>query len=89
MNTYEFTFLLGDEKEVKSMQTTLKAVEGKVVSEKAWGEKELSYPIGKANKAFYYTWIIQLDSAKVTDFKQKINFGEKCLRYLLINSEQE
>ncbi len=89
MNTYELTFMLADEKEVKAIQTAIKTLDGKVVSEKAWGERELAYSIGKSSKAFYYTWSIKLDSSKVSELKEKINFSEKCMRYLLITSDEE
>lgn len=71
------------------MQASIKSVDGKVVSEKSWGERELAYPIDKAVKAFYYTWIVKLDPAKISDFKEKINFGEKCMRYLIVSVDED
>jgi len=89
MKTYELTFLVGDEKESKIVKDTLKDVSGSIVSENAWGERTLSYPINKKDKAYFFTWMVKLAKDKVTDFKTKLNFSEHSVRYLLLNTNEE
>jgi ribosomal protein S6 len=88
MNTYEFTFILGDEKEVAEIKKALKAHSGKLVNEKAWGERAFAYPIDKQLKSNYYTWQIEIGKKDLTEFKKKLEYNEKLTRYLILMSEE-
>jgi len=84
---YDFTFLLGDEKETKTVKDLITAHAGKITKEEEWGKKELSYPIKKATSAFYYTYNLEMEEKKVTELKRKLDFDEKLLRYLLLKKK--
>lgn len=88
MNTYEFTFLVDDEAEVKNLKSVIDSYEGKIESEKNWGERELAFTIDKKNKAKYYTWRISLSPKDLFDFKKKLNFNDKLMRYLILKAEK-
>ncbi len=81
---YEFTFLVEDEKETQALTDILAEVKGKVNQEQKWGKRLLSYPIKKRTSAVYVTWHIDIDSKNLAEFKKKLNFNDKVLRFLLL-----
>lgn len=87
MNMYEFTFLVENENEQKSLADLLTSVKGKLKSEQKWGKRALSYPIKKRTSAHYSTWEIEMDPKNLAEFKKKLNFNESLLRYLLLKKE--
>lgn len=87
MSQYDFVFLLNDEEEVKNIKEMVKSASGKLLEEKNWGKKTLSYPIKKNTSANFYDWVLEIEAAAVADFKKKLNFNEKIIRYLLLKAE--
>lgn len=85
--TYELTFLLNEESELKNIKSLIAEFSGKVLEEEDWGKKTLTYPIKKVDVAHFYNWKIDLDEKNVSDYKKKLNFNEKLLRYLILKSE--
>ncbi len=81
---YEFTFLLPEEAEVKTIKDLADSLKIKIEKEESWGKKALAYPIKKNTGAFYFHWIIEMDIKNVNEFKKKLNFNEKLMRYLLL-----
>jgi len=84
MITYELTFLLNGDAELKNLKALISKQSGKVIKEDAWGEKTLSYPIKKLRSANFYNWTVELDQTKISDLKKELNFNENLLRYLLL-----
>jgi len=84
---YEFTFLLNEEDELKQIKTLITTLNGKVLTEENWGKKTLSYPIKKNSFANFYNWIIEMKTDQMKEFKKKLNFNDKLLRYLILISE--
>lgn len=87
MTRYEFVFLLNDEEEVKNIKDMVKSTSGKLLEEKNWGKKTLAYPIAKSSNASFYEWVLEMGTEAVADFKKKLNFNEKIIRYLLLKSD--
>lgn len=87
MSAYEFVFLLNAKEELKTLKEFITSLSGKVVEEKTLGKKNLTYPIKKQTSAEFYEWRIQLNKDKLNEFKKKIGFNEKLLRYLLLKVE--
>lgn len=87
MNMYEFTFLVDDSKALKTLETALNSFDGKKINEKAWGKKLLAFPINKNTSAEYYTWQIEMEPAKLKEFKTKLNYENIVMRYLLLNAD--
>jgi ribosomal protein S6 len=86
---YELTFLLNEESELKSIKSLLESLEGKIVNERSWGELPLAYSIKKQHQAKYFTWKIDIATNKILEFKRKLNFNEKLLRYLLLKVDEK
>ena len=86
---YELTFLLNEEAELKAIKSLLESLEGKIISEKNWGEMPLAYPIKKQREAKYFTWKVDIATSKISEFKRKLNFNEKLLRYLLLKVDEK
>lgn len=87
MALYELIFLLNEDEEVKKIKEFITSTSGKVIEEKTWGEKPLSYPIKKQKTAKFYEWRVDLKTDKLAELKKKLNFNEKVLRYLLLKKE--
>lgn len=84
---YEFTFLLPDVAEVKTIKEIITSSKGKIQKEETWGEKLLMYPIKKKEKAFYFHWLIDVAEDEMNEMKKKLNFNEKMVRYLLLKTD--
>lgn len=87
MSKYEFTFLLNEESELKGINNLVNSLSGKIIKEESWGEKLLSYPVKGHLKAQIYQWIIDLPPNKVKEFRTKLGFNNKIIRYLILNQE--
>lgn len=89
MSQYEITFLLNEDKELAILKELVASYKGKVLKEDDWGVKELSYPIKKITSAHFYNWQFEMKPLDVTNFKRKLNFNEKLIRYLILSVEEE
>lgn len=87
MNQYEFVFLLNEKEELKNLKSLITSVSGKVLEEKSLGKKTLAYPIKKQTAAEFYEWKLELSPSTLQEFKKKIGFNEKLLRYLLLKEQ--
>ena len=84
MASYELTILLNDDSELKTIKELIESLSGKIKKEDKWGEKTLAYPIKKQRTAHFFNWSFDMDKSKVTEFRKKLNFNDKILRFLLI-----
>lgn len=89
MTQYELTFLLNEEAELKNLKTLITSLAGTVTKEDKWGERELAYSIKKNTSAVFYNWQITIDEKRINEFKKKLNFTEKMIRYLLLKAGDE
>jgi len=85
MSKYDFTFLLNEEAELKTIKDLIASFKGKVVKEDNWGKKTLAFPIKKIKTASFYNWQIEMETALVKEFKKKLDYNEKLIRYLMLN----
>lgn len=85
--TYEFVFLLNEEEELKKIKEFVSSVSGELLKESSFGKKQLAYKIKKNSEAFMYGWELEMEPAKLKEFKKKLSFNEKILRYLLLKTE--
>lgn len=83
---YELTFLLNDKEELKNIKNLITTLKGKVEKEEDWGEKTLAYRIKNNNTAHFFNYIVSIEKDQVSEFKKRLNFNEKLLRYLLLIS---
>ncbi len=81
---YEFVFLLNEEEELKKIKELVSGVSGKLLKENSLGKKQLAYKIKKNSSANMYEWELEMEANKIGDFKKKLGFNEKILRYLLL-----
>ncbi|MFH1826820.1 MAG: 30S ribosomal protein S6 [bacterium] len=89
MNQYNFVFLLDEEKNEKDLKELISSVSGKVMEEKLYGKKNLAYEIKKNSQAYLFEWIIGLDKDKISEFKKKLEFKGKILRYVMFKSKEK
>lgn len=90
MNKYELMTMThgskGEETAKKLSQEVQKLITslgGKLNNSSFWGKRKLSYKIGQENEAYYDVMDFELDSAKITSFKSKLNLIDNLLRYLV------
>ncbi len=85
---YDLTFLVKEEKTATVVSEILKTSKGKILKENVWGEKTLSYPIKNQPRAYFFNYSFEMDKSALADFKKKLNFEEKILRFLLLGQEE-
>lgn len=84
---YDLIFLLNEESELINIKKIIEALSGKILEEESWGSKTLAYPVKKTKTACFYSWKLELDAKNMKELQKKLNFNEKLLRYLLLNTE--
>jgi ribosomal protein S6 len=89
MRKYELTIVLdaktspAKRKAVRQdIEKTITVFKGKLGTVLEWGEKELAYRIGKANKGFLIHFPLQLTPDAAKKFIEKIKTEDVILRYL-------
>ena len=87
MAKYEFTFLLNQEEELAKIKELIASLGGKIITEENWGKKNLSYKIKKNSSATFYHWIVEVASNQMKEFKKKLNFNDKLIRYLILRAK--
>ena len=87
MTKYDFTFLLNEEAELKTIKNLIISIKGKITKEDSWGKKTLSFPIKKMRIANFYNWQIEMETKVMKEFKKKLDYNEELIRYLILNSE--
>lgn len=86
-NQYNFVFLTNDQDQLARLKDIVTSMEGSVADEKKMGTKELAYPINKIESADFYEWVLSMPVAKMNEFKQKLGYEDKLIRYLLLTKE--
>jgi len=81
---YEITFLLNEEEELKNLSDLVTSLKGKIIKEEKWGKKTLAYAIKKTTSVDFYNWTIEMSQKNVGEFKRKLGFNEKLIRFLLL-----
>ncbi len=66
--------------EIKKMITSL---EGKILSEDDWGQRELAYAIRKQTQAYYVVMSFELEPVKSKELEKTLNIYPSLLRYLI------
>ena len=86
MTKYNFVFLLNEADELKNIRDLIKSFGGKIEKDETWGQKSLAYPVKKQSSAHFYDWQLEIEGKNISEFKKKLNFNEKLLRYLLLKT---
>ena len=84
MPTYELTFLLNEETESNTIKELINSLKGKIIKEEKLGKKTLAFPIKKNTNAIFYIWQFEMEAKNLMEFKRKLNFNDKLIRYLLL-----
>lgn len=89
MNRYELTFLLVNPKDADKIKELVTSLKGKITEEKHWGTLALAYPINKLSSTDYFTWQIDIEAKHLNELKQKLNFNDIIVRYLLLKRDEK
>lgn len=82
--SYELTFLVESEKDRENVKKVLSGSKATITKEEPWGKRELAYKIKQHTFAFYFTFVFKVNSKEVKEIKQKLNFDDTIIRYLLL-----
>ncbi len=90
VNTYEVTFILGEEATEKDAQAKvaelekyLGTLEGSITKTELWGRRELAYKIRRHRSGFYTTIWITLPAKQVATLEKQLRFDESVIRSLV------
>jgi small subunit ribosomal protein S6 len=87
---YELTIVYPPQATAKEADPTevvkqlLKKYKAKVLTEEAWGEKDLAYPIRKHERGIYHHFVLAMDADVVPDFRRAIELEKNLLRWLMV-----
>ena len=95
MNKYEIMFIVKAdiaEEEVanvvKSFESIITVIGGKILNIKDLGQKKLAYDIEKQVRGFYHLLNVECESKAVKEFDRKALIDERILRHLIIKEEE-
>ncbi len=84
MSSYELTLVFReDAKDIESQAKAL--VTGKIKTTKAWGIRDLAYPIAGQKRANYLHLELELEPSQVAPLDKTIRQNDAILRHLLIS----
>ena len=95
MNKYEIMFIVKAdiaEEEVanvvKSFESIITDMGGKILNSKDLGQKKLAYEIEKQVRGYYHLLNVECESKAVKEFDRKALKDERILRHLIIKEEE-
>ena len=95
MNKYEIMFIVKAdiaEEEVanvvKSFESIITDMGGKILNSKDLGQKKLAYEIEKQVRGHYHLLNVECESKAVKEFDRKALIDERILRHLIIKEEE-
>lgn len=95
MNKYEIMFIVKAdiaEEEVanvvKSFESIITDIGGKILNSKDLGQKKLAYEIEKQVRGYYHLLNVECESKAVKEFDRKALIDERILRHLIIKEEE-
>ena len=95
MNKYEIMFIVKAdiaEEEVanvvKSFDSIITDMGGKILNSKDLGQKKLAYEIEKQVRGYYHLLNVECESKAVKEFDRKALIDERILRHLIIKEEE-
>ena len=95
MNKYEIMFIVKAdiaEEEVdnvvKSFESIITDMGGKILNSKDLGQKKLAYEIEKQVRGYYHLLNVECESKAVKEFDRKALIDERILRHLIIKEEE-
>jgi len=65
------------------IQKIITSLGGSLVDSNFWGKRKLSYKIKQETEGYYDVMVFEMDSAKIAEFKSKLNLIEALVRYLI------
>lgn len=91
MQEYEITYLVENEEAAqnKVVEDTIKNLSGETVSSKPWGQRNLAYPIGKLNTAFYVTVVFNMIPDNIRKLNRTLRLDGNIVRFLIIRGANE
>lgn len=95
MNKYEIMFIVKAdiaEEEVanvvKSFESIITDMGGKILNSKDLGQKKLAYEIEKQVRGYYHLLNVECESKAVKEFDRKALIDERVIRHLIIKEEE-
>ena len=91
MRQYEVVYIFDATLDQEAVEAKLEAFHkklgGSVQVTDHWGTRQLAYPIGKTNTAYYVVVHVDADPAALPEFERLLKLDEQVLRYLVVLNE--
>jgi len=91
MRLYEVVYIFDATLDAEAVDAKLEAFHGtlgaNVTTVDHWGTRQLAYPIGKTNTAYYVVVHLEADPAALPEFERLLKLDEELLRYLVVLNE--
>jgi len=91
MQEYEITYLVENEDAAKNqvVEGAIKNLGGQIKSAKPWGQRNLAYPIGKLNTAFYVTVVFEMVPDNIRKLNRTLRLDSSIIRFLIVRGAYE
>ena len=91
MRQYEVVYIFDATLDQEAVEAKLEAFHkklgGSVQVTDHWGTRQLAYPIGKTNTAYYVVVHVEADPEALPEFERLLKLDEQVLRYLVVLNE--
>lgn len=74
--------------ELKKVEETISAHQGKINKTDLWGRRQLAYEINKKGYGFYVVLVVEGDSSMIADLERQLKINEQVLRCLAVKKDQ-
>lgn len=95
MQKYEIMFIVKPtieeeaiKKTAEEMKNVVEKAGGKIVGEKAMGQREMAYEIEGHKKGYYYLYTIEAEAKIVEEINRVANVSEEIIRHIVIKVEK-
>lgn len=95
MRLYEGVFIFppasgpdAREKEMKSLEESIKKFGGVVAGKVDWGKRPIGYAVKKFKEGYFVVWDFQMPRDKVDLFRRALGLKEDLLKYMLTVKEE-
>jgi len=91
MRQYEVVYIFDATLDPDAVEAKLETFHGQLGATATavdhWGARQLAYPIGKTNTAYYVVVHLDADPAALPEFERLLKLDEQVLRYLVVLNE--
>jgi small subunit ribosomal protein S6 len=74
--------------QIAKIKATVENLKGKVIKCDLWGERYLTYPIGKSDKGFYAVFVLEGEDNFVSSLTRQLNINDAVVRHMCVKKDK-